>query len=162
MSNLNASRAECRYGYPMLNTKGRVWMTRLSVVRQCPGIAEGPIAWLRSDQGPPQVGALLPVWSDSSGVGTDAYCGNQNGFISTPPTFVTTGGPDGLPFVRITSASDGMQFSSNTVNLARDMVIFMVARYTPGTSFAGRILQGRGENWICGYWSSRHGAHRRP
>ena len=146
-----------RFGYPMLNTKGRVWMTRLSVVRQCPGIPDGPIVWLRADAGPAQISGTVPVWPDSGGVGTSAYSGVQNGFRSSPPTMVVTGGPDGLPFVRFTNVNDGMQFDDSLVTYSRDIVIFMVARYTPGTTFKGRILQGRGENWICGYWSAQRG-----
>ncbi len=33
-----------RVGYPFAATKGRIWISRISVVRQCPGIPHGALS----------------------------------------------------------------------------------------------------------------------
>ena len=125
-------------------------MTSLSVVRQCPGIPDGPMSWLRSDAGFDPLAAAssgMDVWPDVAGGG--APFARPHG--ATAPRFMSSGGPDGLPFVRFNGAADALLLVESAVPLVRDFVVFMVARYTPGTLLKGRVMQGVGENWACGY-----------
>ena len=117
-------------------------MTSLFVVRQCAGIPDGPMSWMRADAGldiAAAASAGIDTWTDVSGVGAPFARGPG----ATAPRLIVSGGPDGLPFVRFNGVADGLVLVESVAPLVRDFVVFVVARYTPGTSLKGRVMQVR-------------------
>ncbi|KAA0152665.1 hypothetical protein FNF28_07019 [Cafeteria roenbergensis] len=150
-----------RFGNGAMVTQGRLFMTGLSLVRRCEGIPAGPALWLKADAmpnaaSPQRNGEALPRWLDSSGNGVDAYAPET----SRQPKLVSRA-QAGLPVVRFDGSDDSMLFDTASLQLDRPMTVFLLARYTPGTSTSlhREILQGRFERYIICHYYSTIGLH---